>query len=261
MVLAAMQPTYLPWMGYFDLIDQSDVFVILDTVQFEKQSWQQRNRIKTKQGPQWLIVPVQQDLGQRIRDVRIAPDRDWRRKHWLSLEMSYRKAPYWSDFSPPIQEIYDTEWSALAELNVRLIETICSVMGISGSLIRSSTLDIQGTRTEFLVNLCRFFHADRYLSPSGSFGYMQEDGAFQGTGIEVDFQTYNHPEYAQRNMPFTPYMSVLDLIFNVGPAARDIIRSGRHNLTMSEMSRALASTQGPFVPACGTASSAQSPES
>ncbi len=237
MLLVAMQPTYLPWMGYFDLIDQCELFVFLDSLQFEKQSWQQRNRIKTHQGPLWLTLPVHQALGQSVLDVRLTGNSGWRRKHWTSLEMSYRQAPFWPMYSEQLREIYAREWDSLAELNIHIIEVLCAMLGIVGRFVRSSSLKVDGRKAELLVNLCNLLGAGAYLSPAGSFSYLQNDTLFEQSGRSVVFQDYAHPRYSQLHGPFLPYLSVLDLLFNAGPDALRILRSGRRsNLNMVEMS-------------------------
>lgn len=223
-----MQPTYLPWLGYFDLIDQSDVFVLLDTVQFEKQSWQQRNRVKTPQGVTYLTVPVLQDLDNRIRDVEINPRVDWRRKHWATIEQSYSRACHFAEFAATLRGIYTTEWNSLADLNITLIETFCDMLGMRPSLVRASELPpIQERREELILAHCRHFGADEYLSPPGSRVYLCDETPFRDAGVKLRFQHYEHPTYPQRHGDFVPYLSVLDLLLNVGEDSLNIIRSGR----------------------------------
>jgi hypothetical protein len=232
MKIAIAQPTYLPWLGYFDLMDQVDCFVILDSVQFEKQSWQQRNRIKTPSGLQWLTVPVifRGRLGQRIQEVEIRTA-DFARKHLRAIELNYRRSPHFDLYFPQLLESLRTDESAcltLVDLNLRLIEWLRGLLGIRTRMARSSDLAEDGRRCELLVNLCRRLQADFYLSPLGSAGYLLEDlGKFSDHGIVVAFHHYEHPQYRQLFLPFCPYASVLDLLFNEGDGAMEIIRSGR----------------------------------
>ncbi len=158
MIAAIMQPTYLPWSGYFDLIDQSDVFVFLDTVQFEKQSWQQRNRIKTPSGPLMLTVPCVQSLPQRIVEVRIEPKSNWRRKHWLSIAANYSKAPYWHDFREPLEAIFSKEWDCLVDLNIALITLLTQRLGIEAVFLRTSELRMP-ERTRISASLVEIYAA------------------------------------------------------------------------------------------------------
>lgn len=231
MKIAISQPTYLPWLGYFDLIDQVDTFVFLDSVQFEKQSWQHRNRIKTPVGLQWLTVPVsfRGRFGQQIRDVEIR-DGDFVRKHLRAIELNYRRAPFFENHFLQISQIFEkySSGASLAELNIEIIRWCCAVFGIQASLIRSSQLNECGRRSELLVNLCRRLNADMYISPPGSAVYLLDDlGLFGDAGIEVGFHRYQHPEYKQLFPPFTPYASAIDLILDEGPRAGEILRSGR----------------------------------
>jgi len=231
MKIAIAQPTYLPWMGYFDGMDQVDCFVILDSVQFEKHSWQQRNRIKTPIGLQWLTVPVvsRGRLGQRIQDVEI-PAGDFARKHLRAIELNYRRAPYFDIYFPRLLELLRIEGERLplVDLNLRLIEWFCQLLGIQTRLVRSSDLEESGRRCELLVNLCRRLNADSYLSALGSAGYLLDElDRFSEAGIQVTFQHYEHPRYEQLFPPFCPYASVLDIVFNEGDRSMGIIRSGR----------------------------------
>lgn len=231
MKVAITQPTYLPWIGYFDLMDQVDCVVALDSVQFEKRSWQQRNRIKTPHGLEWLTVPVtfQRSVGQRIQDIKICQPNFWE-KHLCIVKHNYRRAPHFDRYFPQLLEALSShgEYPALVKLNLSLIEWFFRVLGIAPKLIRSSDLDEKGRRCELLVNLCRRLNADFYLSPLGSAGYLLHDrDRFSEAGIQVAFQNYEHPQYRQLFQPFCPYASALDLIFNEGDRSMEIIRGGR----------------------------------
>lgn len=231
MRIAIAQPTYLPWLGYFDLIEQVDQFVILDSVQFEKQSWQQRNRIKTPTGLQWLSVPVifRGRLGQVIKDVEIR-DPDFWRNHLRAIELNYRRAPFFPQYFPELSAILHGGDSSrlLAELNIELMSWFLRILAIKTTMLRSSTMDIEGRRSGLLISLCRKLNADSYWSPIGSAAYLLADiHLFQKEGIDVYFQHYRHPEYTQLFPPFCPFASTLDLIFNEGPRAMEIIRGGR----------------------------------
>lgn len=238
MKIAISQPTYLPWLGYFDLIDQVDTFVFLDSVQFEKQSWQHRNRIKTPVGLQWLTVPVvfRGRFGQQIRDVEVR-DADFVRKHSRAIELNYRRAPFFTSYFFQLSQILEkySSGASLAELNIELIRWCCGVLGIRTPLLRSSELNECGRRSELLVNLCRCLHADTYVSPPGSAVYLLDDlGLFADAHIEVRFHHYQHPEYKQLFPPYTPYASVIDLMLNEGPRAGEILRSGRREADSPE---------------------------
>lgn len=230
MKAAISQPAYLPWLGYFDLIDQVDTFVLLDSTQFEKQSWQQRNRIKTPTGLQWLTVPVifRGRFGQRIQDVEIR-DHEFFHDHLRAVELNYRRSPFFAEYFPEFAAILESGCrSRLADLNIQLIRWFCRILQIRTSILRSSDLEEPGKRSQLLVNLCRRLHADRYVSPLGSAVYLLSDlDLFADSGIDVEFQHYEHPEYRQLFPPFQSHASVLDLIFNEGGNAMPILRSGR----------------------------------
>lgn len=230
MIAAIMQPTYLPWMGYFDLMDISDVFVLLDTVQFEKQAWQQRNRIKTRENTAtWLSVPVRQDLGQRIRDVNIDISSPWQRKHWGSIEQYYKRAPYWKSYSEDLSEIYAKPWESLYKLNFALIHFLKDKLGISTRIIQASDIPVSGEKVGLLVNVCHHLGANAYLSPGRAADYIEKDNIFASEGITLRYHRYVHPVYQQLFGEFLPYMSVIDLLFNQGHQSLEVIRSGRQN--------------------------------
>lgn len=222
-----MQPTYLPWIGYFDLMDQADCFVLLDTVQFERQSWQQRNRIKTAQGAEWLTVPIVREFPQRIAAVRINAATDWASKHWRTIEQNYRRAPFWNRYAGALETMYSARWEKLVELNSTLIEWLKNALHISTPLVRASELAVSGQRESLLVNLCEYLRADVYLSPLGSAVYLTNQEPFTAKGICVEFQHYEHPVYRQLYPPFVSHLSALDLLLNEGEASLSILRSGR----------------------------------
>jgi len=229
--IAISQPAYLPWLGYFDLVGQVDMFVLLDCVQFEKQSWQQRNRIKTPLGLQWLTVPVvfRGHFGQQIKDVAIR-DLEFVRRHLKSVELNYRRANFFERYFPELKEILlsSVKESGLAALNTRLIRWFCEELGIQTPIVPSSALNQQGRRSELLVNLCRAAGADSYVSPLGSAAYLLADlELFSKADIEVTFQHYEHPVYRQLFPPFCPQASALDLLFNHGGESSLILLSGR----------------------------------
>ena len=231
--ISIAQPTYLPWLGYFDLLDQVDQFVLLDSVQFERQSWQQRNRIKTPQGLAWLTIPVisRGRLSQRIADVNIREPEFWR-GHLRAVELNYRRSPFFNRYFFELRERIEALASnpSLAELTISLLRWFAEVIGITTPMVRSSELAVDGKRTELLAEICLSLDASVYLSPLGSSEYLlSELPALTGRGIEVRFHHYEHPVYRQMFPPFQPYACVLDLLFNEGENALEIIRSGRRH--------------------------------
>jgi hypothetical protein len=228
--ISIAQPTYLPWLGYFDLLDQVDQFVFLDSVQFEKRSWQQRNRIKTPRGLQWLTVPVisRGKREQRIADVEIGEE-FWH-DHLRSIELNYRRALFFDRYYDAVSDLMRSVASSsnLATLTISLLRWFTEVMHIQTPVLRSSELPVQGKRTDLLAEICVALGATSYLSPLGSAEYLlNELPIMTERGIEVVFQHYEHPVYRQLFPPFQPYACALDLLFNEGENALAIIRSGR----------------------------------
>jgi hypothetical protein len=217
-------------MGYFDLIDQVDLFVILDNVQFVKQSWQQRNRIRTGNGLQWLTVPVvfRGRLGQLIKNVEIR-DPEFARDHIRAIELAYRRTPYFSQYFPALKQRLDQlREGLLLNLNLGLIGWALEILRIKTPLVSASSLGVDGKRTELLANICDAVGATEYLSPLGSAEYLlAEQDVLRQREVEIWFQNYEHPKYRQVFAPFEPFASVIDLIFNCGDKAVAVVRGGR----------------------------------
>ena len=232
---AIMQPTYMPWLGYFDLMDKVDIFVYLDNVQLVKRSWQVRNRIKTSQGELFLTIPIKKTDSRKrilIKDAVINDDENWRYKHIRSIELAYKKSPYFDEVFPVIKRLICNDIVFLGDFNVNLIEEIRRRIGISSFTVRSSLLgNMFGKKDELLANICDAVKADVYISPIGSAVYIEKNesgGALVKRGIDLYYHNYEHPVYEQINGAFRPYMGIVDLLFNVGfEQALSVIRSGR----------------------------------
>jgi hypothetical protein len=227
MRLAVLQPSYLPWLGYFDQIDRVDVFVYYDDVQYDKNGWRNRNRIKGPNGPVWLSVPVKHSGRglQNINEVEM-DGQGWSRKHLRSLEQFYAKAPYGRDYMPGLVELLSRPWARLADLDIAVNDAIVRWLGLDTRIVRSSSLGIEGDRNERLIRICRHFAADRYLSGNAAKVYVDE-AAFAEMGISVEWQDYSHPVYPQMHGPFVSHLSIIDLLMNAGPDSLAILRSGR----------------------------------
>jgi hypothetical protein len=215
--LVVLQPGYLPWLGYFDLLQKADVFVHYDDVQFDKHGWRNRNRVKGPKGAIWLTVPVFHSgrAGQSILDVEIDDRQDWRRKHLSTVAQSYARAPFIDTVLPRLRNIIERPWLRLVDLDLALIDWLAMEIGIATPRHRASDLDVGGDRNERLINLCRHFRATRYVSGNAAQDYLDE-AQFAAAGIGVVWHNYIHPSYPQRHGEFVPYLSVLDLILNVG---------------------------------------------
>jgi len=228
MKVAIHQPQYLPWLGYLDKVDSADVFILLDTVQYKKHEWQNRNRIRTKdrEGWQWLTVPVLDRFPERIDKVEINSSADWRRKHCQTLRLQYGKAPFWEPLGPELVRLLEQSWSRLAALNAAVLDLLCRHLGIATPRILASSLPAREEPTGRLIDLCRAVGGTDYLAGQDGEKYM-DLGQFAQASIAVHAQAYAHPEYAQRYTPFVSHLSVVDLLFNSGPRSLEIIRSGR----------------------------------
>ncbi len=232
-----MQPTYIPWLGYFDLIDQVDIFVFLDIVQLVRRSWQVRNRIKTKQGELYLTIPVKKTKSRNdtiLYESFIDDDQPWRQKHLKSIITAYSKAHFFKEVYPVIEDIIQNDQIVLSKFTVKLIKTICQKMGIDKEFIETSNLqNIHGRKDTLLVNICKAENCDEYISPRGSAVYIEREspsGEFTENKIHLYYHDYEHPHYSQLHGEFIPHMSIIDLLFNHGfNESLQIIRKGRNN--------------------------------
>ncbi len=224
MILAAHQPQYLPWLGYFHKMARCDVFVYLDDVQYKKREFQNRNRIRTKDGWQWLTVPVMTkgNYTQDIRDVVLEPGSEWTHDHWLALQLAYAKAAHFQSVAPGLEAFYKRPWTKLGEMCEAQIDFHRRQFGIDTPLRRSSELGITTMKSQRLVDLCKALGADVYLSGQGARDYLDGD-LFARAGIKVVFQEFRHPEYAQAYRGFQSHLAAVDLLFNHGPASRGIL--------------------------------------
>jgi hypothetical protein len=228
--VAIMQPTFLPWIGYFSLLDSVDEFIFLDHVQFEKRSWQQRNKIRNSQGEQWLSVPVRSKGKQKqlIKDVHISYD-NMRRpldKIMKTIETNYKKAPFYNDYYEDLNLILSKNPKHISKLNQDIIQWVCSKLQIITPCILSSEIGVVGARADLLVDICKVKKATHYISPLGSKVYLDETNAFELAGIPISYYNFKHPEYQQLHGGFIPYLSILDLLFNAGPDSRAIMKEG-----------------------------------
>lgn len=218
-----LQPSFIPWRGYFDQIRRADCFVFYDDVQYDKHGWRNRNRIKTASGTHWLTVPVFKkgavSSGLRILDAAIRWDPDWSGKHLETIRQAYARAPYFDRYFALIAEAYAARPQRLVDLTIPLTLRLAKELKIEGTrFLRSSELGIEGSRSARLVEILRHLGATRYLSGPSARDYLDED-LFRAAGIEVEFMSYAYPEYAQLYPPFDSHVSVLDLLFVAGDSA------------------------------------------
>ncbi|MFC9541765.1 WbqC family protein [Lysinibacillus sp. NPDC056959] len=219
MKIAIMQPTYLPWAGYFKMIMDVDKFIFLDDVQFAKRSWQQRNKIILNGKEKLLTVPVLNSgkQFQKIKDVSINTDDDWVKSHIMTIEQSYRKHPYFREFYPIVKSTFEKSVDNLCDININFIKDTLNYLEIETEIIRSRDLDIYGKKSQYLYDICKYFGATTYLSADGSKNYLEEEQIFSENNIDVEYLNFKMLKYPQLNTTdFVSYLSIIDVIFNLG---------------------------------------------
>lgn len=219
--VAILQSNYIPWRGYFDIIGLVDEFIVYDEVQYTKNDWRNRNRIKTREGLRWLSVPVGVKISRRIHEVDIQNPL-WQRRHWEALHHSYSKARFYPQISKLLAPVYlEMRHTNLSSLNVFLIKEVCRYLGINTKITDSRHYQLEGDRTNRLIHLCRQSEAFDYLSGPSAKNYLDE-AEFKRSGITIHWMDYsNYPSYEQLWGSFEPSVSILDLLFNLGEASRN----------------------------------------
>lgn len=230
--VAIHQPNYCPWLGWWHKMAISDVFIILDDVQFPRgKTYTSRTQIKTNKGPLWLTVPISGKKHMRpIKDTRIAQS-NWQKKHWRSIELAYNKAPYFDTYAQDINIIYEYQWENLCSLNMTMINTIYRLLKLDTRIFMASEIvhDHDATGCEKILSICKAFVPPdvTYISGDGIGSRRYIDGdLFKQEGMGLEWQDFKHPEYPQQWGEFTPYMCILDLLFNCGPASLEILMDG-----------------------------------
>lgn len=226
MIVAVHQPQYLPWLGYFDKMAGADMFCYLDNVQYKKNEWQNRNRIKTAQGWQWLTVPVTYRFPQKINQVSVNPATAWEKKHMQAITTNYSRAPFFHEYKDLIDPTLLSNPGNLSTLNICLAERLRGALGIkTETRVVSELPPMREDPNDRLIDLCRYFSADTYLAGQGGAGYM-DVARFEENGIDVIFQAYTHPVYPQLFGEFVSHLSIIDLLFNCGPESESFFTKG-----------------------------------
>lgn len=219
-IVGILQPGYLPWLGFFEQMLRSDIFVIYDDVQYDKHGWRNRNRVKGPQGPVWLTVPVRlKGLNKpKINEVKIDPAQSrWAKKHCETLRQLYGKAPFFSQYYPHLEKILKQTWDRLVDLDMALIRLISDWLGLAPEIVMSSSLGCQAADpTARLIEICRTMEADIFYEGSSGKNYL-DLSRFAAAGLQVVFQEYQCRPYPQLHGEFIPYLSIVDLLFNCGP--------------------------------------------
>jgi len=230
--VAMMQPAFLPWQGFFELIYKADRFIILDDFQFSVQSYHQRNRFFVNPGKlDWYSVPVRKEVsfGAPLNQTRISEAVSWRKKMWRRIQQNYGKSPYFSVVAPHVEQWLLTPADSLAVQNIAFIRIACELMGFRCEFRFSSEHQCNLQRSERVLDLLRWCEASCYFCASGSFGYMRVDRVFPVDNIQIFFQDFKPMPYPQVGArgEFVPFLSILDALLNVGPkATAELVANG-----------------------------------
>ena len=234
MIVSINQPAYLPWLGYFQRIAVSDLHIVLDHVQFEKNSFTNRNKIRTHEGWQWLTIPLR-TKGQfgslEISQIEIDTASNWAKKHWSTIRQNYGKSPFFAVHAPFFEETYQQPYLKLNDLLWKTTIYLLEALGIRTPLRRSSEMNPQGHKDELVLDLCQKAGATLYLSGSLGRDYLREQ-MFTDANIRVNYQDYLHPQYSQIHGEFEPYMAVIDLLFNHGPESLVILTQNQSEIKL-----------------------------
>lgn len=216
-----LQPSYIPWRGYFHQIYKADIFVFYDDVQYDKNGWRNRNQIKTSQGLQWLTIPVHTkgSVSEKIpiNRIEISWEKPWNQSHWKAIQFAYRKAPFFSKYEEFISKFFERHPKYLSDFTIETTIEISRILGIEHTrFIKSSDLEsIAGEKTDRLISILETVGADHYISGPSAKDYI-EDEKFDHAGIRLEYMKYDYPEYDQLYPPYDPYVSIIDLLFMVG---------------------------------------------
>jgi hypothetical protein len=226
MILTAHQPVYLPWLGLFNKIANAELFCYFDIVQYQRKDFNNRNKIKTSNGELWLSVPVESKdhLSKNVSKILIIQD-NWVKKHIKSIELNYKKTPFFVDYFPELESILiNHSKESLGPLNLKLLEYFLKCLEIDIPIVKASDYSFEGIGSDLVLDMCIKLGADRYIFGEQGKNYADIQ-AFKEKGIELEFQNYIHPSYRQVGRDFIPYMSIIDLLFNEGSNSFDIIMS------------------------------------
>jgi hypothetical protein len=240
MIVAAHQPSYLPWLGYLDKLATSDLFVVMDDLQYEAQNFQNRNRLKLADGPHWLTVPLRSGaqtdrvIDKRIDNTGRGGRHHWQHRHWRTLVTHYGRAPYFPAYADQLEDVYVRRWDWLVDLDLHMLDLARRWFRITRPIVRASSLGLSGAKTDRILSMCRAVGATVYLSGRGGSTDYLDPAALRRAGIPTIWQRFTHPAYPQRYGGFVSHLGFLDLLLNCGPESAAILSlAGR------------ASTQGP----------------
>lgn len=229
-ILTAHQSAYMPWIGLFHKILLADIYIYLDNVQFEKNSYSNRNKIKTSRGAHWLTVPIKLKghLTKKIKDIEIDNSKDWRKDHWKAIFFSYRKAKYFAKYADFFADTYKKDWPYLSSLNEYILKWFLNELGIKTKFYKSSDIKVEGNKSDLILAFCEKFDANLYIF--GSLGRNYADKRiFAEKNIAIYFQDYTHPSYPQLHGAFESNLGACDLLFNCGSRSLQVLESSNVN--------------------------------
>ena len=215
MIVSIHQPAYLPWLGYFDKIIKSDIFVYLDTVQLEKNSYSYRNKIKTPQGSTWLTIPLKMKghTGKAIKDVLVDNTQQWKKKHLKSIFYNYKKSPFFDEIYPKLESLYKENYDLFSEFTYSHLMFWLDELSIKTKVVKSSDLSIDTSKSDLVLDLCKYFSAEKYISGVLGKGYLIEED-FINNNIKIEYQIYQYQVYQQLHGDFIPHLGVVDFWMN-----------------------------------------------
>jgi hypothetical protein len=246
MILTGHQPVYLPWLGLFHKIALADLYCYFDIAQYQTKDYNNRNRIKTHGGDIWLSVPVESKnhFEKRVGEIRVVQS-GWQRKHLKTIQIAYQKAPFFPQYMPRLEALISSHSAAtLGELNLEMLRFFMSCLDIHTPIVKASDYQFEGAKSDLVLDMCIKLGADVYIFGAQGQNYADVD-KFRSRGVEPRFQQYKHPSYRQLYGDFVPYMSVIDLLFNEGPASREIILAG--NLTREDVRKGATNIQAESI--------------
>jgi hypothetical protein len=224
-----LQPSYIPWRGYFHQIWKADLFIFYDDVQYDKNGWRNRNRIKTSQGMQWLTIPVHTkgtvSEAIPINKIKISWERPWNLHHWRGIQFAYSKAPFFGKYFDYFSEVFNRNLDYLSEFTIQTTIELARILGIDHTkFMRASEIEsIEGEKTDRLISILKKVGADHYISGPSAKGYIEQD-KFDEAGIKLEYMVYNYPEYEQLYPPFESQVSIIDLLFMKGEESLNYIK-------------------------------------
>jgi hypothetical protein len=233
MNVVILQPSYIPWRGYFDQISRADLFIFYDDVQYDKRGWRNRNQIKTSKGKQWLTIPVHSHGAQTenipIHQIQIAWDHPWNENHLKAFQHAYAKAPYLSHYLPLLEEFYARRDEFLADFTIDFTIALAHELGNRHTSFRRSSeiAGIHSQKTDRLIQILKAVGATHYISGPSARNYIEKQ-KFDEAGMTLEYMEYNYPEYSQLFPPFDPFVSILDLLLMTGPEASNYMLQGNH---------------------------------